>query len=645
MTKPADIAVRVGADIDPLTRDLKRGSKQVKSFGKDALEVAGKVTKFGAALSVAAGTGLALITKETAAAARETKNLAFVANVGVEDFQRLAFAAKSVGIESDKYSDILKDVNDRIGDFINTGGGPMADFFEKIGPKIGVTIDQFKRLSGQEALQLFQSSLERANLSQEEMTFYMEAMASDATALIPLLKNNGKGFEDLAKKADKFNIVLSKTDIDQLDKVEAAFGDISASITGAKNEVVKYFIPEVENLKTVVVSIVQKFTELLKGMSAARKEAEIQAGKESEINDIIGRRINTRGRTVALASQEADETNRLLERQEKLNELLAKPDRAGRGSLGRVSEAQKANRAALEEEKAQNDIRIEQLKAQSSEAQRVYDIRKGTLETETKINEVKTAAAVAPDAMGPFISPEMAGDRKAQNEADLAIIKEKYLAEQELLREHQNELAIIGFDFDQAKFTNEEEWRNVREQAIKAHEEKIAEMQKAKMSEVERFRAQSFQNQVKQVSSSLVEMTAGVAQHSKTMFRINKAAGIANAIVNTAQGITKALATYPPPISFVMAAAQAAAGFAQISAIRSSSFNGGGSGRAPSSSATEATAVTQSSPQSQSSQQSEPTRMYVDNLDVHSILSGRTVIDIINRAQADGAVLSVGGRS
>jgi len=80
----------------------------------------------------------------------------------------------------DKVADIIKDVNDKIGDFIATGAGPMADFFENIAPKVGVTADQFARLSGQDALALYVKSLEAANLSQAEMTFYMEAIASDA---------------------------------------------------------------------------------------------------------------------------------------------------------------------------------------------------------------------------------------------------------------------------------------------------------------------------------------------------------------------------------------------------------------------------------------------------------------------------------
>lgn len=69
-----------------------------------------------------------------------------------------------------------------------------------------------------------------------------------------------------------------------------------------------------------------------------------------------------------------------------------------------------------------------------------------------------------------------------------------------------------------------------------------------------------------------------------TLFEDNKAVAIAQAIINTAQGITAALAQYPPPLSFVMAAAQAAAGAAQIAAIKSTTPGSGGTVNKPSAS-------------------------------------------------------------
>jgi tape measure domain-containing protein len=60
-----------------------------------------------------------------------------------------------------------------------------------------------------------------------------------------------------------------------------------------------------------------------------------------------------------------------------------------------------------------------------------------------------------------------------------------------------------------------------------------------------------------------------VGQAFQTMFGESKAVSIAMAIINTLQGITTAIATYPPPLSYAMAAAQAALGFAQVAKIQS----------------------------------------------------------------------------
>jgi hypothetical protein len=72
------------------------------------------------------------------------------------------------------------------------------------------------------------------------------------------------------------------------------------------------------------------------------------------------------------------------------------------------------------------------------------------------------------------------------------------------------------------------------------------------------------------------------------VFNKSKPAAIAQALINTYVGITQALASLPPPWSFVQAAAVAAMGFAQVRNITSTSESGGGAG-APSVAAPSAT--------------------------------------------------------
>jgi len=72
-----------------------------------------------------------------------------------------------------------------------------------------------------------------------------------------------------------------------------------------------------------------------------------------------------------------------------------------------------------------------------------------------------------------------------------------------------------------------------------------------------------------------------VASTLTTVFAKNKAASIAAAIINTAVGITNALAKLPPPFSWAQAALIAASGAAQIATIKSTNSSGTG-GSAPS---------------------------------------------------------------
>ena len=122
--------------------------------------------------------------------------------------------------------------------FLTTGGGPMKDFFEQIAPKVGVTADMFKELSGPQALQLYVDSLEKANLSQERMTFFMEALASDATALLPLLRGNGAEFARLGQAAQDAGHVLDKEMIAKGVELDKVLSDLSRTMNLAVTEAV-----------------------------------------------------------------------------------------------------------------------------------------------------------------------------------------------------------------------------------------------------------------------------------------------------------------------------------------------------------------------------------------------------------------------
>ena len=90
------------------------------------------------------------------------------------------------------------------------------------------------------------------------------------------------------------------------------------------------------------------------------------------------------------------------------------------------------------------------------------------------------------------------------------------------------------------------------------------------------FKRKSTMEQTQIVLGGLDQQLAGIAKHNKAAFRLQQGVQIAQAVMNTYTGATKALASFPPPINFAMAAAVVASGLAQVAQIRSQSFEGGG---------------------------------------------------------------------
>jgi hypothetical protein len=266
--KIGGIAVTVSADVtnftkgmDTVHRETGQANKSLASFGKAAAGAALSITKWATAASLAAVATSAAIYKSTLTSIRDLRAQAQAAGLAVTELERGAFAAKQFGIEQDKYADILKDVNDRLGDFAATGAGTMIDFFENIAPKVGVTAEAFKGLSSEQALGLYVKSLEDAGVAQEDMTFYMEAIGSDATRLIPLFENNAKKMRELQKAAEDLGVGMSEIEVEQAIAAQTEL-DKLALVFDSKIKTA------VANLSPIITEMLSTLTESLKSMAS-----------------------------------------------------------------------------------------------------------------------------------------------------------------------------------------------------------------------------------------------------------------------------------------------------------------------------------------------------------------------------------------
>lgn len=233
-----DLLVRLGFDADTsgaASFDTGIG-KIIKTVGQAGAVIGG--------MAFAVTGAMTKVALDTAAAADETQRFADIAGVTTKELQLMTAGASRYGVEQDKLTDILKDFGDKTGDYIAGEGGAMKDFFEGVGTAAGLTADSFKGLSSAEGLQLYVDTLEGANLSQAEMIFYMEGIASDATLLLPLLKDGGKGFKEWGDEAQKAGKIMSDTDLaaskELLDNVEKAKYVYSGLLTTLSKKATPY---------------------------------------------------------------------------------------------------------------------------------------------------------------------------------------------------------------------------------------------------------------------------------------------------------------------------------------------------------------------------------------------------------------------
>lgn len=285
---------RVEVHVGAKTSELKKGMNEAESIVKDTaqeIEVTGKKVDFqidvsgvqktfdnlssnistqmlGLGKKIAAGIGSALavdglvsFTRNAISTASEVQKMSDMLGESVEDFQYFAKGAETAGLSLEQFGMMGKDALDRLGE-ARRGEGEMMDFFEKVAPKIGVTIDMFKDLSGPEVIQAYYDGLEKANLSHAETITYMEQIVNDGSLLIPLLKDGGAGFKKWGEEAKNAGAIMSKDMVDNLGKAKENLYTLELQFQGFQAMLINLVTPAVtaiaqnfDNIKAVVIAL------------------------------------------------------------------------------------------------------------------------------------------------------------------------------------------------------------------------------------------------------------------------------------------------------------------------------------------------------------------------------------------------------
>lgn len=250
VTKVGEAAESQTPKLNQMKIGITKLAQEVKlGFAGMAGTIVGTI---GSSLTIGAIAALAVQTANTAA---EIERLAYLSGTTTTEFQEWAVGARAMGIEMDKLSDIFKDTRDRVGDFISTGGGELADFFTEIatktegGAKGALELAKAMReLSGPQALQLYVDKLKEAGVSQNEMVYYMESVADEATSLIPLLENGGEGFQLWAEAARNAGAIMDDETLAAAQRLKVETELLQMQINGLKNQFMQALLPALNQI-------------------------------------------------------------------------------------------------------------------------------------------------------------------------------------------------------------------------------------------------------------------------------------------------------------------------------------------------------------------------------------------------------------
>ncbi|MCG6227110.1 hypothetical protein [Vibrio furnissii] len=250
----ADFNIRFNTETAQFNKDVEFAKKMLRGYAKEANDAEYSTSQLSKGLDVAsegfqflkknsvqtvgvvsAGMGsltaaATILIKQTAEQAREIERMSGVAQVSSERIQALGYASEQYNISGDKMADILKDTNDKLGDFVANGGGEFKDFFDNVAPKVGLTAQELSKLSSPEVLVAVKKAMDEANVPMKAQITYLESIADEASALMPLLENNGKQLYELTEKYRDLNVAMSDYDIKKFKEMDQKLNEVGMKI-------------------------------------------------------------------------------------------------------------------------------------------------------------------------------------------------------------------------------------------------------------------------------------------------------------------------------------------------------------------------------------------------------------------------------
>ncbi len=506
------------------------------------------------AIGLAAGAvGLGYLVKKSMDATDSMAKVSRSIGISVTELQRLRHAASIGGLEAKSLDKAMQKLAINISD-VASGTGIAKEAFDRYGIS-SKNIDGSTR-SVTDVLGQAATALETMTNETDRASFVYDLFGARGAKVINMLKDGKDAMEAMKKEADELGLVMSLELIEGVENANDSIARLSDYLGNVFHRVVASIAPIIESASEAVRSFVEMKINKQGGITAFSKNiaitileaaSAIVTASTSMLNS-IGRIANGAGRSIQKVLEFLPAS---LGGLKTLNSIELKLlDIANqRENLLVNGKSNRALKKRLESLDAQELVQTRLIESgnylESIEPFKNFNTNGAVREINELLMKMKEVDIASDEVVGASKSSEMTN--AFHLEYDLAFAHQRKMGElrQDYLgREKADRSAAYGVAFEQQRMSSRR---------------------------LENFRRKDADDLKEESRGAL----ASLSSHYKAAFAINKAFAVKDALVNTYNGVAKAM-NNPFPLNLGFAAVALANGMAQVAAIKSTQFRANG---------------------------------------------------------------------
>lgn len=237
-------AFRFAAESSGAVKEIKNVDRNLGGVDKTARSLGSTLAKVGAMVSVSAFTAWVQSSANAADALGKTADRL---NMAADSLSAYQLAARQTGASTEVMNRALEDAQKRLGEAIN-GSGDAA----KIIDRLGLSVSDLAKLSPDELFRVYAKEIGNLSSRSEQAAVAQKLFGQSAKSLLPLLVDGGTALDEAAKFSEKFGLALSRVEIrkieqanDALDRLKEVSDSAARRIAVGLSPAVEYFADQI----------------------------------------------------------------------------------------------------------------------------------------------------------------------------------------------------------------------------------------------------------------------------------------------------------------------------------------------------------------------------------------------------------------